>query len=1200
MKTLITRIKRLALALCLATPIVSWAAPTATAVWRSNLGQSYTIGGNTYALTIPSNDTKASGVLNQDGTVTLTNEWTGLAAPYFDLSATGTENVSVLVKFSGLSIPASGDYGTSLAGVLDSDGNEVGAYVQSGETSLCAFYMASNATSPTQIRINDSDDAVVADGYMLFSYSASSGVKAYVGGTIETLIGGEKTSYNYSNRTISRLLIGGDNGKYYNPNGFTIEDVAVFVGSYLSNDDVADYVFPTVTIDPEITTMSALNTKVAALDNEFLYFTSAASVTLDAEPESATQTFLQSAWNGTVLIKDVEKLNINPTIYGNSNSTLKLSGVSGYFAKSQYPSNVTPQIELENSETEGKEYGFKQTNGYSFNSNGAYAYVNTPKLKGSGTLWGAWNGRAFYVVDDYSEFTGVLKLDTGDVVWLGVSLPETVSDVEAEVLQKYIRLGGTIPANVASWTADAYDGTVRLTTSISSEDSYKGTFLQNSKWKGTCQLAWNPTGKFDIVNYGNANSTIEISSTFSALPTQNGGNAAANIAAAVKVTGDWTVSDGWTDQTTTFAKLSGAGTLTVNGKTNAGQTSAIPYTITTLEGFTGTLAGARGQFTIGTIVSSVEPTPGTKLVNCTTTKEPVLTNTKVTYGGTEQDVELEFKTGDGIYVKAVAYVVFQVEQGEAFVDVTNYYSTVATAIGAAKALKKTVVLVAQPDEEDTYEISVGDVINVKKGDFSFDGIIFPTGAQYNNTTTETAGVTTYKCTVNTVTVKYPGQDPVGMSGELIQILGGLYAGYVPAYAGTVVTVLDGSDATVGDAMPTVFTYNSEAHTYTLKTMVASYNNGYNTVYYPTLAYAVDAVTADGTITLLENVNEAIVNNNDKAFTIDLNGKIWSSDSDVLTTTAGTITINATNGGTMTTEAEQCCAVWSKGGNVVINGGTFVSKDYEEATIYVSTATGTVTINGGTFQNADTRPYRWKTSWNALTLNVHNTNCTLSQIVVYGGTFYGNNPANGDDNLGGTFLASGYVSTETTTGVWTVAEVQEVPVTPGEQTEPVDTPEEAAAEAAKVVPSVPTAVAEELTDEQETAYKALFEAKVVEVKVGETTKYAVEVALTEAAETAIKEAIAPTELTTGTGEEEKPLDVASLATATEDTEVNVETKPGIYYGVKAGSSLGDLTVRSCDMATGTSSTVTFPKAASTDKAMFWVIFASPTPVQIEQE
>ena len=745
MSKLITRIKRLALALCLATPVVSWAAPTATAVWRSNLGQSYTIGGNTYALTIPSNDTKASGVLNQDGTVTLTNEWTGLAAPYFDLSATGTENVSVLVKFSGLSIPASGDYGTSLAGVLDSDGNEVGAYVQSGETSLCAFYMASNATSPTQIRINDSDDAVVADGYMLFSYSASSGVKAYVGGTIETLIGGEKTGYNYSDRTISRLLIGGDNGKYYNPNGFTIEDVAVFVGSYLSNDDVAEYVFPTVTVDPEITTMSDLNTKVASLDNEFLYFSSAASVTLDAEPETATQTFLQSDnWKGTVLIRDVEKLDINPTIYGNKNSTLKLSGVSGYFAKAQYPSNVTPQIELENSETEGKEYGFKQTNGYSFNSKGAYAYVNTPKLKGSGTLWGAWNGRAFYVVGDYSEFTGVLKLDTGDVVWLGVSLPETVSAVEAEVLQKYIRLGGTIPANVADWTADAYDGTVRLTTAISSEDSYKGTFLQNSKWKGTCQLAWNPgSGAFDIVNYGNANSVIEITTNFGPYPTQNGGNAAANFAGEIRIAEGvtWTVSNGWDNKTTTFAKLSGGGTLTVNGTTSS--STAIPYTITTLEGFTGTLAGGRGQFTIGTIVSSVEPTPGTKLVNCTTTNAPVLDNTVVRYNNADvTDIELEFKAGDGIYVAETVVNVASITVS----DEVYYYASLTGEDGAiANSMSGSRVITLLANVNEAYELASDGRLKVALAGYTWTGLTAPTGYQINAAYSEATGVTTYTC-----------------------------------------------------------------------------------------------------------------------------------------------------------------------------------------------------------------------------------------------------------------------------------------------------------------------------------------------------------------------------------------------------------------------------------------------------------------------
>ena len=130
MKTPITSIKRLALALCLATPVVSWAAPTATAVWRSNLGQSYTIGGNTYGVTIPGNETKQAGVLNADGTITVTNEWTGFSSPYIGLSSANPTAVSMLVKFSGLSIPESDNYGVCLAAMRDSSGNEVGAVVK--------------------------------------------------------------------------------------------------------------------------------------------------------------------------------------------------------------------------------------------------------------------------------------------------------------------------------------------------------------------------------------------------------------------------------------------------------------------------------------------------------------------------------------------------------------------------------------------------------------------------------------------------------------------------------------------------------------------------------------------------------------------------------------------------------------------------------------------------------------------------------------------------------------------------------------------------------------------------------------------------------------------------------------------------------------------------------------------------------------
>lgn len=183
-----------------------------------------------------------------------------------------------------------------------------------------------------------------------------------------------------------------------------------------------------------------------------------------------------------------------------------------------------------------------------------------------------------------------------------------------------------------------------------------------------------------------------------------------------------------------------------------------------------------------------------------------------------------------------------------------------------------------------------------------------------------------------------------MTGQLIQILGGLYSGYVPGYAGTVVTVLDGSDATVGDAMPEVFTYNSEAHTYTLKTMVASYNNGYTTTYYPTVSNAVANVTSGSTITLVENVDldEAVEVAAGKNVTIDLNGKtitgpaggyVFSNAGSVVITGEGAVT---SAGGIVTNTAS--------GASVVISNGTYtVTGD-----LFGNVEGGEIAVSGGTF------------------------------------------------------------------------------------------------------------------------------------------------------------------------------------------------------------------------------------------------------------
>jgi len=943
---------RLVAAFALALPLAAMAAPNATAVWRSNLGQSYTIGGNTYAVT------PRDGTLNQDGTITVSSTW-GDKAPYIDLEGANVGIVSVLVKYSGLDISqiydADGDsIGVAFASIIDSDNNVVGSCVQKvngvANNTVRAYHCGASATSATPKDIG-SMTAVEGSGYLLFAFKDSQGSRSYMGTSIGNLTGGEDTAGHWSGRNLKKLVLGGDeSGKAFNGAGFKIEEVAIFVGSYLTASDVADYVFPTVTADAAVTTMSALNAKVASLDNEFLYFSNAAVVTLDEEPSEATKAFLQGAnWNGTVFIKDQNIVNLNPAIYGNPNSTLKLSGVSGHWGAAVYEKTATPAIELEDSETEGKEYGYFASNGYSFYSQGSYYYVHTPELKGSGTYKANTTGNgALFVADKFDNFTGKLDLE-GKTVWLGTGAPTKSADTWNNLVNfpGTVRLGSTIPANYSTWNVpNGYKGTVVLTAAAS--EQYQVNFLTSSTWKGTCQLNWNATGKLDIVNYGNANSVIEIPSTFSALPTQNGGSDGAEVDAEVKIIGSWTVSDGWTGEAyrTTFAKLSGSGTLTVNGG-SGGVGDPLPYTITRLEGFTGTIAGTRGKFTIGTIVAATEPTPGTKLVNFTTANAPVLDSTKVVYNNAEQDVDLEFKAGDGIYVKAVAYVVFQQESGQSFIDVTNYYSTVSNAIDAAKAMKKTVVLIAQPEATDTYNISAGETINVKKGEFTFDGIIFPEGAQYNNTTTETAGVTQYKCAVNTATIQYPGEDPQGVTTPLAMILNGLYTGYAPSLAGTVVTVLDGSDATLGDVMPEVFTYNSEAHTYTLKTMVASYNNGYTTTYYPTVSNAVATVASGSTITLVENValDESVEVAAGKNVTIDLNGKtITGPAGGYVIANAGEVTI--TGNGTVT-GAGGIAENTASDASVSIASGNYTAT----GDLFANVEGATIAVSGGTFNKS---------------------------------------------------------------------------------------------------------------------------------------------------------------------------------------------------------------------------------------------------------
>lgn len=96
---------------------------------------------------------------------------------------------------------------------------------------------------------------------------------------------------------------------------------------------------------------------------------------------------------------------------------------------------------------------------------------------------------------------------------------------------------------------------------------------------------------------------------------------------------------------------------------------------------------------------------------------------------------------------------------------------------------------------------------------------------------------------------------------------------------------------------------------------------------------------------------------------------------------------------------------ANGGELVINGGTFtVGRDADNAgNTCIETWGGNVEIYGGCF--------RTDVDWHGWYYVLNQKNQQPGTITVYGGRFEKYNPADGDDNLHGTFLAPGYKSTK---------------------------------------------------------------------------------------------------------------------------------------------------------------------------------------------
>lgn len=157
--------------------------------------------------------------------------------------------------------------------------------------------------------------------------------------------------------------------------------------------------------------------------------------------------------------------------------------------------------------------------------------------------------------------------------------------------------------------------------------------------------------------------------------------------------------------------------------------------------------------------------------------------------------------------------------------------------------------------------------------------------------------------------------------------------------------------------------------------------------------------------------------------VESNGSIKEGDADsfVFWVKSGTLKIDG-SGVIESKDANYSMAVWANGGNVDINGGTYINHGDGCDLIYLS-GTSKVNINGGVFK-ATEKVSAEGTANKYSAINIKDSNKSTCSVNVKGGVFYGFNPAdNLSENPKMNFVTDGYESVEISEGVWEVREVE---------------------------------------------------------------------------------------------------------------------------------------------------------------------------------
>lgn len=821
---------------------------------------------------------------------------------------------------------------------------------------------------------------------------------------------------------------------------------------------------------------------------------------------------------------------------------------------------------------------------------------------------------------DGAEVTLTGDLTVATLVCGGLSL--ATADSAIVTVSDTVDASGTIAVGAGVTPAFTGEGDVTATLSYAADPSPTAStaldFTQASNWKGTVVLDYAITGGnsgsvFQPGKYGNANSTVCLGkgATDIFLSVRDKSNFG-NIDTKLYFKGNVSLRNGWGGDTkvTTIPQLGADEGVTFTTRQGANDSNGTTYyTITALKDFAGTIAlSDRTAVTVGNVVLNELPEKGALVVKATTGTSSVkgTITGSVTVG--ETTVPLVFGTvGEETGLMRPSTVTVTVPV------VAN--TTFAVTVGGESA---------QPDTEggNVFTVDAGSAVVV-----TYTGVegYKVNGGSYvvNITATEDTTIDTSSMVVN--------EYVAWIYDENGDLLGNPYTTPMTAVfafsngTGNSIRFKTELEQSYHEALIAGCSYDETTFTYTRLPTVATITSGTLTHKYTSIAAALAEAFEGAEIVLAASVTESVTYTGENAVTIDLNGQTWSFDDAknwaAFINNGATVTFKDSAGEGKIVGGGKFC-VWARTGSLVIESGTYENDSNDNYAVYVGTndeglgelPAPTVTITGGAFVNLNTEEYVHKpgSGWHSLNLNVKNydandTKMATTLIQVSGGSFTWD-PALGDDNMGGTFVAAGYQSKETSTGVWTVTEKKGIDPTASfpEPLEVTPTAEEIAAAGsaeeaviAKIEVKVPDMMpGADLTpaDVVDAAtYKTYFNYKVTETSSG-----VYEVVL-EPGNELKSEVVLPATATVG--EETFTLTEEVLAAALSDAEEAEATIPavaGIYYWMQASNSLefnessSGTTYGDRVLSTGSTVTVKKPEVLPTGNAVFFRVRAGIIP------